>query len=156
MNERIKKLRRSLDLTQQDFTDRLGTTRNNIAGYETGRRALSVAVISLICREFNVSETWLRTGEGEMFAPEPEFNLDEYVKRRGMTALERDILKAYLDLDLNLRETLLQHFKDRLAACLMIWISLWRISFTAHSENKPRPRCLRHQGRMRKELEVSL
>lgn len=67
MNERIKKLRKALDLTQQDFANRLGTTRDNIAGYETGRRSPSVAVISLICREFDVSETWLRTGEGDMF-----------------------------------------------------------------------------------------
>lgn len=69
MNERIKKLRKALDLTQQDFANRLGTTRDNIAGYETGRRSPSVAVISLICREFDVSETWLRTGEGDMFVP---------------------------------------------------------------------------------------
>lgn len=69
MNERIKKLRKALDLTQQDFANRLGTTRDNIAGYETGRRSPSVAVISLICREFDVSETWLRTGEGDMFIP---------------------------------------------------------------------------------------
>ena len=67
MNERIKKLRKALDLTQQDFANRLGTTRDNIAGHETGRRSPSVAVISLICREFDVSETWLRTGEGDMF-----------------------------------------------------------------------------------------
>lgn len=67
LNERIKKLRKGLDLTQQEFADRLGTTRNNIAGYEVGRRSPSEAVISLICKTFNVSETWLRTGEGEMF-----------------------------------------------------------------------------------------
>lgn len=71
MNERIKKLRKILDLTQQDFADKLGTTRNNIAGYEIGRRAPSVAVISLICRQFNVREEWLRTGKGEMFVELP-------------------------------------------------------------------------------------
>ena len=35
-----------------------------------GRTEPSAAVISLICKEFNVSETWLRTGEGEMFIPQ--------------------------------------------------------------------------------------
>lgn len=64
LNERIKKLRKSLELTQQEFAEKIGTNRNNIAGYETGKRSPSEAVISLICREFNVSETWLRTGEG--------------------------------------------------------------------------------------------
>ena len=67
MNERLKKLRKELDMTQQEFADKLGTARNNIAGYETGKRNPSNAVISLICREFNVNEKWLRTGEGDMF-----------------------------------------------------------------------------------------
>lgn len=67
MNERLKKLRKELDMTQQEFADKLGTARNNIAGYETGKRKPSNAVISLICREFNINEKWLRTGEGDMF-----------------------------------------------------------------------------------------
>lgn len=67
LNERIKKLRKVFDLTQQEFAEKIGTARNNIAGYETGKRSPSEAVISLICKTFNVSETWLRTGEGEMF-----------------------------------------------------------------------------------------
>ena len=48
MDERIKKVRKSLDLTQQKFADRLGVARNNIAGYETGKRYPIEAVISLI------------------------------------------------------------------------------------------------------------
>lgn len=68
MKDRIKKLRKELDLTQQEFADRLGTARNNIAGYETGKRSPSDAVISLICTKFNVNENWLRHGNGEMFA----------------------------------------------------------------------------------------
>lgn len=67
MKERIKKIRKELDLTQQKFADKLGTSRDNIGGYETGRRAPSEAVISLICKEFNVNEEWLRHGSGEMF-----------------------------------------------------------------------------------------
>ena len=67
MKDRIKKLRKELDLTQQEFADRLGTARNNIAGYETGERSPSDAVISLICTKFNVNESWLRDGTGEMF-----------------------------------------------------------------------------------------
>ena len=67
MYKRLKKIRKELDMTQQEFADKLGTARNNIAGYETGKRNPSNAVISLICREFNVNEKWLRTGEGDMF-----------------------------------------------------------------------------------------
>lgn len=67
MNERLKKLRKTLDMTQQEFADRIGTKRNTIAKYETDTNVPSAAVISLICREFNVNEEWLREGKGEMF-----------------------------------------------------------------------------------------
>ncbi|MDE6997449.1 MAG: helix-turn-helix domain-containing protein [Oscillospiraceae bacterium] len=66
-NERIKKLRKSLDLTQAEFATRLGVKRNTVATYEMGRSQPSDAAIMLICREFNVNEEWLRTGRGEMF-----------------------------------------------------------------------------------------
>lgn len=67
MNNRIKELRKSLRLSQTEFGARLGIKQTTVAGYETGGRSPIDAVVSLICREFNVSEHWLRTGEGEMF-----------------------------------------------------------------------------------------
>lgn len=67
MNERMKQLRKTLGLTQQDFADRLGIKRGAIANYEIGRNEPIDAVVSLICREFDINEDWLRTGEGEMF-----------------------------------------------------------------------------------------
>lgn len=67
MNDRIKKLRKHFDLTQQEFADRLSVKRGAIANYEIGRNEPTDSVISLICREFNVNEEWLRNGTGEMF-----------------------------------------------------------------------------------------
>lgn len=67
MNDRIKKVRTALGLSQQEFADRIGIKRGAVANYEVGRNEPIDAVISLICREFNVSERWLRTGEGDMF-----------------------------------------------------------------------------------------
>lgn len=67
MHERLKTLRKTLDLTQQEFASLIGIKRNTIATYESGRNEPIDAVISLICREFNVNEEWLRTGNGEMF-----------------------------------------------------------------------------------------
>ena len=69
MKDRIKKIRKELDLTQQKFADRIGVKQNTVAQYEMGRNVPIDSVISLICREFNVSETWLREGTGEMFVP---------------------------------------------------------------------------------------
>ena len=68
IKDRIKELRKAKGLTQFEFADRLKVSRSNIASYETGKNELSSAAISLICRTFSVSETWLRTGKGEMFS----------------------------------------------------------------------------------------
>lgn len=85
MNERLKKLRKKLDMTQQEFADKMGIPRNNIAGYETGKRNPSDAVISLICKtdlpNGKVNENWLRTGEGgdeNMFIEAPR---DEQIEK---------------------------------------------------------------------------
>ena len=67
MKDRIKKIRKELDLTQQGFAEKIGTTANVLTNYETGRRNPSASVINNICKTFDVNETWLRTGEGEMF-----------------------------------------------------------------------------------------
>lgn len=72
MNERIKELRKELKLTQQEFADELKISRGNIGAYEVGKNAPSDAVVSLICKTFNVNEEWLRVGVGDMFLELPE------------------------------------------------------------------------------------
>lgn len=67
LKERLKKLRKSLDMTQQAFADKIGMKQNTIAQYEMGRTVPSDAIIFSICREFNVNEHWLRDGTGNMF-----------------------------------------------------------------------------------------
>lgn len=70
MNERIKELRKALGLTQQELADRIGVKQNTIAQYEIGRNTPINSVVSLICKEFNVSEDWLRNANGDMFKSE--------------------------------------------------------------------------------------
>ena len=74
MNERIKKIRKEVGLTQQEFAEAIKVKRNTVATYEMGRSIPSDAAISLICREFDVNEEWLRTGEGEMFIEKTKKN----------------------------------------------------------------------------------
>jgi transcriptional regulator with XRE-family HTH domain len=69
VNERIKKLRKALDLTQQEFADRLGVKRNTVGQWECGINNVTDATIVFLCKEFNVNEEWLRNGTGEMFLP---------------------------------------------------------------------------------------
>lgn len=96
MNERLKELRRTLNLTQQAFADRLGVKRNTVATYETGKSNPSDAAVLLICREFNVSEIWLRTGEGEMFTPNPATELDALKERYGLSQAECSLIDVFV------------------------------------------------------------
>lgn len=70
IHDRIKQIRKLNNLTQQEFANKLGIKRSTISNYEMGRNNPVDSVISLICREFNVNEEWLRNGIGEMFLPE--------------------------------------------------------------------------------------
>lgn len=115
MKDRIKKIRKELDLTQQKFGERIGVKGNTIAQYENGRNEPIDAVISLICREFNVNEEWLRTGKGEMFIEQTKDEQiatfvgsilkdeDDSFKRRlisGLAALDDngwEVLEKFLD-----------------------------------------------------------
>lgn len=67
MNERIKALRKFLNMTQEEFSKQIGLSRNFIAQVEIGTKVPSDRTITDICREYNVNEDWLRTGNGEMF-----------------------------------------------------------------------------------------
>ena len=67
--ERIKEVRKSLGLTLEKFGEKIGVTKVAISNLENGHRNLTEQMTKSICREFNVSDEWLRTGEGEMFLP---------------------------------------------------------------------------------------
>ena len=76
MNTRIKELRKYFDMNQDSFGKRLGVTAPAISKIESGDRQPSDQLILSICREFGVTEWWLREGEGEMFAEvEDDFEL---------------------------------------------------------------------------------
>ncbi|MCI9597880.1 MAG: helix-turn-helix transcriptional regulator [Firmicutes bacterium] len=106
IGDRIKKIRQSNHLTQEAFGNRIGSARNTISNYEMCKREPSKAIITLICKEFNVNEEWLHTGKGEMSFPIPEE--DETAALMSELLLDtndeiytliKDILKAYINLD---------------------------------------------------------
>lgn len=67
MNERIKEIRKSLNLSQDEFGRRLGVTRGAITNIELNKTEPKELFLELICKVFDVNEHWLRTGKGEMF-----------------------------------------------------------------------------------------
>lgn len=98
LGERIKKVRKSLDLTQQEFADRIGSKRNTIATYEMGRTAPSAAVISLVCAKFNISEDWLRNGTGEMHNPKTSAAMEALARERGLSHSDYILIEKFLNM----------------------------------------------------------
>ena len=86
MHERIKSLRRDLKMTQQEFADRLHIKRGAVANYEVGRNVPADSVIALICKEFGVSEMWLRTGEGKPYPERGRLEGLSYMTRRFLSS----------------------------------------------------------------------
>lgn len=76
--ERVKELRKTINYTLDKFGGKLGVQKSAISKIEKGENNLTDQMLLSICREFNVNENWLRTGDGEMFADVPIE--DEYFK----------------------------------------------------------------------------
>ena len=110
--ERLKKVRKALDLTQQRFADRLGMKQNTIATYEMNRTNPSEPAIKSICREFNVNEEWLRTGSGEMFVSLLEESVDELIRERGLDDFDRQIILEFIKLKPEERDVVKKYVRN--------------------------------------------
>lgn len=99
-------------MSQEDFGDKIGLTKTAISYIESGKRGVTESNIKLICTTYNIREDWLKNGNGEMFMESDTFSLDKFVKERGMSQLELDIVKCYFELDPEIRKAVLKHLKD--------------------------------------------
>lgn len=83
MNNRIREVREHFKLTQTEFGERLGVSRDVIGNIEYNRLKnpkQKEPIIKLICSTFGVNEIWLRSGEGDMFqAMTEDEELDAYL-----------------------------------------------------------------------------
>ncbi len=114
--KRIKRLRKMLDLTQQKFGERLGIKGNTVAQYELGKSNPVDSVVSLICREFNVNEKWLRNGEGEMFNPAPTNTLDQLAEKYRLSNADYVMIEKFVNLKPEVRQTIYDYFREVVSA----------------------------------------
>lgn len=103
MNERIKSLRKYLNMTQDDFSKQIGLSRNYIAQVEIGTKTPSERTISDICREFDVNEEWLRNGTGEMFVQKSKdeqiSEMLREIQKSGEDTFKHRLVSALANLD---------------------------------------------------------
>ncbi len=121
--ERIAQLRKDLKLSQDKFGEKLGVSRdtiNNIENNRLSRPEQKEPLYLLICQtSWNgkyVNEDWLRNGIAPMYIQPESFSLDKFAESHDATDLEISIVKAYFELDPDIRKTLVQHFKEKISA----------------------------------------
>ena len=117
INERIKYFRKDvLHINQKEFASALGVTQSGVSYMEQSGSNVSDSSVKTICTIYNLNEDWLRTGAEPMYIEAPTFNPDEFLKNRGATDLELNIVKAYFELEPDVRRKLVEHFKSHLTA----------------------------------------
>lgn len=94
VNDRIKYLRKFKGLSQDAFGEALGITGASISRYESGSREITDSLIKLICQTFSISESWLRTGEGEMEVRPPEDIVDRLAREYHLGVPHVALLRA--------------------------------------------------------------
>lgn len=119
MNERIKAARKVLGLTMEQFGARIGMGKSSVSKIEKGANSTTDQTIKSICREFGVSEKWLRTGEGEMFDQSTESSLDRLAAEYHPDERKKAIISAFLKLSTADQEAILRYV-DSLAAELSV------------------------------------
>lgn len=112
MNERFKKIREEFGFSQEKFGEIIGLSKSGISNIESGQRKVTEKHIKLLSSELNINPDWIRTGEGSMQISSDTFSLDEYAQQKGLSQLEFDIIKGYMELDKDLRKGLMSHFKS--------------------------------------------
>lgn len=97
MNERIRELRKHLNLTMEAFGSRIGVSKSTISNIENGNREATEHMIKSICREFGADYMWLTTGDGEMFV-ESDDDFFERIDRimAGENETRKNMFKALL------------------------------------------------------------
>ena len=98
INDRIKEVRKIKGLTMEQFGARIGLGKSAVNKIEKGINGTTDQTIQSICREFGVSEVWLRTGEGQMLDDAADSVLDRLAAEYHLDDRKRAILTAFLKL----------------------------------------------------------
>lgn len=104
--ERVKEIRKSLDLTLEKFGKKLGVTKTTISRIEKGINNLTEQMTISICREYNVNYDYLIRGEGDMFDDLPQTVIDELCVQYNLSDSEKAIIEMYVSLPEDFRQLL--------------------------------------------------
>ena len=113
---RVREIRKTLGLTLEKFGERLGVGKTAVSKIEHEQCALTDQMVKSICREFSISEEWLRTGSGNMRIPvedEAAAAVSDLVEKSNpLYDVIKGIMVAYQKLDGPSREVIDQFILD--------------------------------------------
>ena len=116
INERMRYFRKDvLHMNQTDFANSIGMKQTGVSYMERDGSTVTDQAIKATCSVHGIREEWLRTGEEPMRSKPETFNLDQFAKERGASDLELRVVKAYFELDPDVRKMLIEHFKTELS-----------------------------------------
>lgn len=99
-NDRVRQLRKELGLNQSDFGKKIGMKQTSVSTMEAQGATVSDQAIKAICNTFSVNETWLRTGQGEMFnTAKVDDAFSRLADQYELDYIGQEILRTYLQLD---------------------------------------------------------
>ncbi len=96
--ERVKSVRKEVELTLEKFGEKLGVGKTAISKIEKGENKLTEQMILSICREFRVNYYWLTKGEEPMFVGTPANVVDEIAEDYNLDEFDKKIIEKYLEL----------------------------------------------------------
>ena len=103
---RIKQVREALVLNQRKFAQIVSVSQGYFASVETGNRKVNARLIKLIVSEFGVNETWLLTGEGEIFSQNPDEKFAKLVGLfKGLSSKNQEFIYQVIGILLKMEET---------------------------------------------------
>lgn len=111
INERIKSIRKALNMKQNEFSKELMISQGHLSDIENGRKDITNKIKEIIILKFNVNEEWLRNGTGDMFIEPDTFSLDEYLKSKNATDFEIELVKSFFEIPDDSRKEFLNRLK---------------------------------------------
>ena len=108
--DRLRVIRKSLPqkTSQEVFAKSLGLTRTAYNKYELGLVIPSDTFIQLVCSKFNISEEWLRTGDGEMRQESETAMFSSFARQYNLSEKERQAARYLLSLSSEDRQQILR------------------------------------------------
>lgn len=111
-SERVKEIRKTLDLTMEKFGEKLGVGKTAVSNIESGNRNLTEQMSKAICREYNVNYDYLMYGEGEMFDDLPQTIVDELCAQYDLNDFDKALVEMYVSLPAGSRERIKEYMKQ--------------------------------------------